>query len=459
MQSDLAVRLGQHLVETDLFGEPGLALLAVSGGPDSVALVDLMAIGCPPLSVTLAIGHIEHGIQPETSAVVERVRELAEKYGIPFHVQRLGLGAGTSETVARRRRYEALRTIQAQVGASYLVTAHHRDDQLETVLYRFLRGSGVAGLAGIPACAPGGLVRPLLPFSRRELTEWLDARFPDGVGIPDLFEDPANLDQKHDRVWIRQTVLPLLRQRLGHDLDSKLLDVAADALGERVAWSAALRVLTEVGFRTHASSVEVARAALERYDKALSLVLLRAAAREIGCRLSRRRAAELLTFAAQGSSGRILQLGSGWEAELVFGDLRISQVAPHGDLATGCSTLDWGAAEEGSTNWGTWEFRWCIEPAEVPERGSLTTWITLGRGEIREARSGDKLLPLGGVGRRKVRRLLMEARIPASERRRYPVVARGNDIVWIPGVCRGAMCLPRVGDRAVRIDARTTRSD
>ncbi len=458
MSSSLHVRLTTHLAATGLLDTPGLGLLAVSGGSDSVALVDLMATVAPRFDVTLAIAHVEHGIQPVTADVPALVTRLAERFGLPCHISCLDLGRHASETLARRERYRALRSVQEREGARYLVTAHHRDDQVETVVYRFLRGSGVAGLAGIPMRGPGGLVRPLLPFSRAELLEWLEYRYPDPNDRPGVFQDPANRDQSFDRVWIRHTLLPLVRERMGSELDDRVQAAAADAVLERNAWSAALRELAGLRVRVRVGSAEVDRAEVQRYDKALSLVLLRAVAREAGCLLGRRRAGELLAFSSRGVSGRALQLGGGWEAEVSFRDLTLRRRASRSDSEVSPATAEWGIGDSGSTTWGGWEFSWRLEEAQAPQRASLTTWVTPGRGEIREPRQGERILPLGGVGRRRVRRLLMESRVPARERCRYPVFTRDSEVVWIPGICRSAAALPRVGDLAVRLDARATRT-
>jgi len=294
-------------------------------------------------------------------------------------------------------------------------------------------------------------VRPLLPFHRRELTDWLAASGLDPATHPFIFRDPANEDQRHDRVWLRRAVLPIIRDRFGADSGGSILDVAADAAGDRSAWAALLRALPDLEFARQGERVEVAVAPLQRYDKTLSVALLRAVTREVGCHLGQRRAARLLAFAMGSSSGRSIQLGSGWQAELVFDRLRVrrdsrSEVSKSGVVV-------WGVKEAGSAGWGRWEFNWCTGPAETPQRDTFVTWVTPGSGEIRGVNAGDRMLPLGGVGHRKVRRLLMEARVPASERAEYPVIVRDNAVLWIPGVCRSADEIPRVGTPAVRLDA------
>jgi tRNA(Ile)-lysidine synthase len=342
VERELLERLRAHLAEARLFPEPGRALLAVSAGPDSVAMLDLLAELAPELELELSVGHVDHGILPESGDVARRVESLAGDYGVQCRVMRLELGSGASETRARSGRYDALRAMQDGAGARYLVTAHHADDQAETVLFRLLRGSGLAGLAGIPARGRGGLVRPLLPFRREELEAWLAQR-----GIEErvaLHRDPSNADERHDRVWVRRRLLPVIGERFGSEGERRLLDVARHAGADRRAWGAALRELKELEFRLRGDSVEVARAPLARYDKTLSEALLRALAREAGCRVGPRRAARLRRFATGSSSGRVMQLGAGWDAEIAFDRVRI---VPSQSVREPAAAVECGDDDEG----------------------------------------------------------------------------------------------------------------
>jgi tRNA(Ile)-lysidine synthetase-like protein len=220
-----------------------------------------------------------------------------------------------------------------------------------------------------------------------------------------------------------------------------------------------LRALPDLDFKAGHTHVEVARAPLQRYDKALSEGLLRALAREVGCVLGPRRAVLLHAFAKGSSSGRRMELGSGWEAELAFDRLRVVSGSVGGGATHESEPAVWGERESGCVRWCGWEFTWSRAEVGQMSRGSFTTWAKPGMGEVRLPRAGDRLVPLGGVGRRKVRRLLMEARIPARERHLYPVVVQGSDVIWIPGICRSAGSVPRAGETAVRLDARTTDRD
>ncbi len=443
----LDVRLLDHVRGARLFEDPGTALLAVSGGPDSVALLDLFVRVGATWGLEVVVGHVDHGITSDSRELARHVCRIGRQYGVPVVTERLELGPDASETRARAERYRVLRAMQRRVGARYLVTAHHADDQVETVVYRLLRGSGVAGLAGIPERGPDGLVRPLLPFTKEELGAWL-AR--DGAPHVQAHADPANHDPRHDRSWLRTAILPQVRRRLGSGTDRRVRKTAEAASQDRRAWSQLLYTLPELEFSRHANGVEVARAPFERYDKVLSDVLLRAVAREAGCHPGVNRTARLLDFITAGSSGRVLELGDGWEAELAFERMRITHRARAPRPARHV-TLD--VREPGQLTWGPWEFRWRPEIAGVPRRKSGTTWLTAGVGALREFRPGDRIFPLGGVGHRKVRRVLMEARVASRDRPIYPVVVRGDEVLWIPGVCRAAGCVPAPGEPAVRLDA------
>lgn len=429
----------------DLFPEPGLALLAVSGGSDSVALLDLMAGAgvASALGIEAVVGHVDHGIHAASARVAEAVAQLATRYGLACHAQALRLGPAASETRARRERYAALRRIQGEIGARYLVTAHQADDQIETVLLRLLRGSGPAGLAGIRPAGPGGLVRPLLFARRSELFEWVTSR-----GL-EPFDDPANRDERHDRVWVRRRLLPLLAERFGAELPERLLAASEHAACERKAWGSVLRTLSELGYHEGRGFVEVARKPLVRYDNVLSEALLRALCRELGHVLSRRHAGDLLRFLERGQSGQVLVLGGDVRAELVFDRLRVVRGAP----PSGALPVRLGESQSGCVVWGRWQFRWLAEPAGQVVRAGWETWVPQREAEIRALGPGDRMVPLGGIGRRPVRRLLMEARVPRAERGAYPVLVIGGRVVWVPGICRGAAEVPSPGGPAWRVVA------
>lgn len=185
-------------------------LAAVSGGPDSMALLALLATwhkagGPPPVSVAC----VDHGLRPESMAEAALVAEEAARVGFPF--VRLDLPAGAlrkgRQDHARKARYAALEAHAAAIGASHVVTAHHLDDQAETILMRLAAGSGTRGLAGMAASRPLAfgiaLARPLLGIPRERLAATCAAR---GVTFAD---DASNGDPRYRRTRMRQ-LLPAL---------------------------------------------------------------------------------------------------------------------------------------------------------------------------------------------------------------------------------------------------------
>jgi tRNA(Ile)-lysidine synthase len=438
--TSLLSRFRNRLARTRLLAEPGAAVVAVSGGADSVALLDLLHTLAPELGLSLFVAHADHGIRADSATVAQAVGDLARRYGLPFEVGELHLGPDATETTARRARYAWLGEVQRCHGARYLLTAHHRDDQVETILLRLLKGSAPAGLAGIPARGRGGLVRPLLPFTKAQLAAHVAEL---GLAVHD---DPANRDPRHVRSWVRTVLLPLVSQRLGARVQADVVRAGHAAARERRAWDDVLDHLPDLGLQIDPHRIEVARGGLARYDDVLSATLLRAAARRTGLVLGVRRARQLVELARR-PSGRRLSLADGWMAEVAFDRVRVTR--PVSDVAI--EVVPTGA--RGSAVFGEFRVAWSPDPAPARlPRTDWTTWIAGANWEVRSARPGDRLVPLGGIGRRPLRRMLMEARVPRGDRPGYPVVARGETILWVPGICRSADDLPRPGTPAVRVD-------
>ena len=190
---------------------PNISLcVALSGGVDSTALLAALAAKRPRAFQLRAL-HVDHGLRPASKQWAAHCRTLARKLHVPLKVltTKVERSRGTSlEAAARDARYGLLAT--ALHPGEILLTAHHSDDQLETVLLQLLRGSGLPGISAMPALAPfahGFLARPLLSRSRAELETWVRAQ-----GLP-WVEDDTNVDESPDRNYLRLRILPLIRDR------------------------------------------------------------------------------------------------------------------------------------------------------------------------------------------------------------------------------------------------------
>src|SRR5262245_45824954 len=210
-------------------------LVAVSGGPDSVALLHILYELREELGLRLEVAHLQHGIRGvEAQEDARFVAELAEKLGLPLHLKEIDLprmrsaaGKGNLETLARVERYRFFATVARERKLGKIATAHTRDDQAETVLMWLLRGSGLKGLGGMPLlhpldganAEPAGrllVVRPLLYISRAEIEVYLKEK--------DLtFRlDRSNQDPSFLRNWIRLKLIPQLKEKIDCNLTERL---------------------------------------------------------------------------------------------------------------------------------------------------------------------------------------------------------------------------------------------
>jgi tRNA(Ile)-lysidine synthetase-like protein len=177
----------------------GKYVVAVSGGVDSVMLLDLLT-KIPDLALTVA--HFDHGIRPESADDRRFVQALATRHDLPFEYMEGRLGEAASEATARQARYDFLKKIQKQIGASAIITAHHQDDVLETAVINLLRGTGRKGLTALRNRP--GIVRPLLKVPKTEILDYAQEH------SLEWREDSTNLDITYLRNYIRHRLLPRL---------------------------------------------------------------------------------------------------------------------------------------------------------------------------------------------------------------------------------------------------------
>ncbi|MCC7105420.1 MAG: tRNA lysidine(34) synthetase TilS [Chloroflexi bacterium] len=225
MSERLAERLERRVAAFLLDGPPRLrgatAVVAVSGGPDSVCLLAVVCALAARLDLNVHVGHVHHGLRPAAQQDAAAVTQLAERLGVPATVLRVDARATARarrsgvEEAARTARYQALESLAEHVGAVAVLTGHSADDVAETVLIHLLRGSGPDGLAGMPArrplsrssmeAGPGVmLLRPLVSTRRAETVAYCRLR-----GLPTV-EDETNLDPRFLRNRVRHHLLPVL---------------------------------------------------------------------------------------------------------------------------------------------------------------------------------------------------------------------------------------------------------
>lgn len=431
--------------------------VAVSGGADSVALLRALVELKVDLGIVLSLAHFHHGIRgAEADSDQEFVRELADRLGLQLH-----LGSGDSpayvrdhrvslETAARELRHAWFACLIKEDTVDKIATAHTLDDQAETVLMRLVRGAGIRGLAGIfPVQQEKRLIRPLLSTTRPEVESYLKT-----LGQP-WREDSSNRDLTHTRNRVRHQLLPLLERDFNSGIRRTLADLAEIARAESEYWdeqSSSLLARVTLPGKPSRSGRTASRSAsrtlsldlelLTSLPMALERQLLHHVAGLMGSRLEFIHVQQLTELARQKRAGKRLALPGGLIAVRSFRELQF--------------TADWELAERSSG----YEYHLSV-PGEtrVPELGSVIharlieignepalayNSVSLLKPEllapdlvVRNWRAGDRFFPARTRAAKKVKELLQPARlgriVAPEERKAWPVVESGGEIVWVRG--------------------------
>lgn len=392
-------------------------VLAVSGGADSSVLLDAVARLRTP-GHRIVVASVDHGTGEAATEATARTAAMAATLGLPAVTERLA-PARHDEASWREGRWSFLNRVAAREAAP-VVTAHTRDDHIETVVMRILRGSGARGLAGLHAASP--VERPLLGHTRREVLDYARRR---GV---EYLEDPTNTSRAFLRNRIRLDLLPAIRA-VRSGFDRELLRLSADAARIRTALDACAPAFIHPD-EPGALIVLDAIALSELADEALRAVLPAVLA-SAGIMLDRRglQCLARLVRSAPGSQG---QLSGGLGAVRSRRDLFVM----HRETAAVAAAVTLPLS--GEVTFGGFRFQARPIPAGRQFTLPVDPWIlyiqTAAQLVVRQWHPGDRLtIDLMG-GRRRVKRFFADAGIVGPLRAGWPVAVKGDEVVWIPGV-------------------------
>ncbi|HEY4186680.1 MAG TPA: tRNA lysidine(34) synthetase TilS [Polyangia bacterium] len=372
-------------------------LVAVSGGPDSMALLAALWELAPRLGLTLEVVTVDHGLR-DVTAELALVEERAAALGLPWHrvavdVRAAGVSRGLQEA-ARRARLAALAKLATKQGCRSVALGHQADDQSETVLFRILRGTGPRGLAGIPyRRAP--FVRPLLDVTRAQVLAYLRRRSV-------LFaSDPSNADLHFARARLRHTVLPLLRKE-NPRVDEALRRLAVEAAA---GTSEPLPVI--------------------------------AAAEAAGAHVSGRLRTALIEAARRGGT-RSFDVAGGGRLDVSYGRLIAGGRPPAALHTTGERTIP-GAGTFVLGPETAVMLREGDERVGVADEADDWAWFDAEGLSwplvLRLRRPGDRMRPRGGRGSRKLSDLLIDAKVPRGQRASRAVVTDADgELLFVPGL-------------------------
>jgi len=403
-------------------------VVAFSGGPDSTALL----LGLSRLHLQITAAHLDHGLDAGSTGRAEAAARIAARLGVPFVGERREVAAlrqpgESTEAAARRIRYGFLEEVRDRSGARYVATAHHQDDQAETVLLRLLFGSGLAGLSAIRP-VHGRIVRPLLEVPRAVLRREVEA-----AGIA-WVEDPTNLDLSVPRNRMRHRVLPALAEPASLARLADRVRRATTALDHRLERLLSPRHLDD------GVAVDL-RALLELPEELLPFALA-ALHRRAGAPYPAGSAAraELVRQLRRDDAGRLAcDGGGGWRWEAADGLLALRRPRMSVKPLRFTYTLEIpGRLEIPELGLRVGLHHRPVEPwmfQGSPHRAGLALPLAAGdRVTVRNRRPGDRLHPLGAAGSRRLKEVLIDRRVPQGERDRIPLLCVGERIAWVPGI-------------------------
>jgi tRNA(Ile)-lysidine synthase len=420
---------------------PGAQVVAaVSGGPDSVCLLEVLASLVARLGITLAgVAHFNHKLRGKDSDDDEMsVAALAARHDLPFHRTESGGFHGNLEQEARRARLRFFKGLIREGKADRIALGHTRDDQAETVLFRLMRGSGLGGLAGILPVTREGLIRPLIDVSRAEVAEFLRAR---GIGWR---EDQSNLESRFTRNRIRRDLLPQLSSLYNPRISESLAQLAEMAHDEEAWWAEEIAKIAGRVLVPCPTGIEILAGELSAMPRAVARRLVRRAIETVkgDLRGVEFRHVERVLELATKSSGT-----GGAKLPGVIATRSLDWIR----LSTGQAVrVDAVAVEApGSYPWTPANTNIVLEVAErkgqlCPDRDPApyaTLEVELcwnrvcGPLELRGWRSGDAYWPQGRFRVHEVRELFQDLRIPSWRRSGWPILCNRTTsaIVWAKG--------------------------
>lgn len=438
LEMSLLTRVAAAVRQYGLFASGDTLVVGVSGGADSVALLDMLT-RLPGFELTLVVAHVNHCLRGAASDGDEQFcRELAERYHVTFAAARVDVQdlAQTEqlnlEDAARAARIRFFDQLRDSHRAAAVVLAHHADDQAETVVMRLLRGSGTTGLAGMAYRNGRGYVRPLLGVSRSDIEHYLDSR------SCQWRVDASNEDLRYLRNRVRHQLLPLLKQ-YNPALREVLCASATVLRDDDEALVEQAQQLFATACSTEGGQVSCRIPLLTSVHRAVTRRVLREAYRQIAgslIGLGHDHIAALLALLAGEQSGKAVSLPQGITAVREYEKLILKKAAERHD-SIGYALTVTGVGEYPLPGGGCLVVA-CCSPGEAAASVDTAT-LDLDRvpfpWQVRTVAPGDRMIPLGMNGRKKVKDIFIDRKVPRAVRLRVPLLFCGDQLIWIAGVC------------------------
>lgn len=416
-------------------------VVGVSGGPDSMALLHMLCSIREEFSLYIHVVHLNHMLRGrEADSDTEYVRGFCTDNDIPFTIEYADINELSrksrlsSEQAGRKARYELFTRVAKDVNANKIALAHNMNDQAETVFLRLIRGSGLDGLCGISPVRDGIYIRPLLFTPRADIEEYcsennLNPR-----------EDSTNFEPLYTRNKIRLELLPFIKHNFNANIEHSLSSLAEIlAMDNDFISSCADQAYLKVA-KTAENGVMLDIALLKKLHGAIRSRCIRKALGYVKGDLTdiELKHVELInSLVSRGSTGAAVEVPGGIRAEVSYGFLRVAK-AKDWSKPGFCHRLQIpGATEVPEADCMIIASVGCGQNVNPHDRNRFIKYFDYDRIKgnlfVRNRREGDYIVPLGMTGRKKIKELFIDDKIPRFERNGIPLIACGSEILWAIG--------------------------
>jgi tRNA(Ile)-lysidine synthase len=423
-------------------------VVAVSGGSDSVALLKVLEMLSEQYGFSLIVAHINHGLRENAACEEQFVRRMAADMGFVFECKSLdirslrkGTGKGIEE-ISREVRYDFLNDVASKHGAQKIALGHNSNDQTETVLMNFLRGSGPTGLKGMLPARDSVYIRPLLCVTRNEIISFLEFH-----GLP-FVTDASNTDLAYLRNRIRHSLIPELKARYNPKLEESIKSMAEIMRVEDDYMKCLTgKILSEWGTATAHGEISISIPALVKYHQAIQRrimkhLLERLTPNSQGIGQTHIKAA--LNLAYSDHPGAYVNLPCNIEVRREYNALVIfkREKGEKETLRKRCHDLRYEVTLPGSVKMAelgkTMIFEFVEGPIDMNSCGRETAFMDYDRISlplvIRTVSPGDRIQPLGMKGTKKIKSVFIDEKIALRHRKSIPLLLDQEAVLWIAGL-------------------------
>jgi tRNA(Ile)-lysidine synthase len=433
MEETVIERVLKTITRYNMLPRASHVTVAVSGGPDSVCLLEVLRKLAPRLALKLSVAHFNHRLRGAASDKDEQfVAQLSARYGLRCYLAAANVAQvkDNLEQAARRARRAFFAELIRKGYTDRVALGHTRDDQAETVLFRLLRGSGLAGLAGIYPVTADGYIRPFIDITRAEVEQFLRSR-----GL-EWREDSTNLDPRFARNRIRHSLLPQMEREWNPRIADALAQLGDLAHEEERWWRAEIDRLAADLLEHKSEGIEVRAGALAGLPRAVARRLVRRALAEVKGDLRRIDYAHV---------EQVLELASrpGGEGRLRLPELNVTRsfdwvrIAP-GRPPEAFPLVNLVVPGTYAAPGGRSELRFEVAGKTRAEpcatlKAELCLRLIPAPLEMRGWRPGDHYRPAGQSRDQKLKEMFQRARVPSWQRPLWPIVTGGGKILWASG--------------------------